>query len=67
MPRTKKPAAVRAGNKGSFVDQRDELLTLFAEPDEEDERKWRESFGYEKARRAKPFIARGSPRSSSDS
>jgi hypothetical protein len=67
MPRTKSGAAGQGGKKGNFANQRDELLTLFDESDANAQRKWRQSFGYEKAKPGKPFIARGSPRSSSDS
>ncbi|HET9335238.1 MAG TPA: hypothetical protein VFO12_02390 [Sphingomicrobium sp.] len=67
MPTTKTPAAKR-GKKGSFANSHDSLLSHFAVAGEAGERSWRESFGYErrpdKPKGGKPFIARGSPRSS---
>ena len=70
MPKTKTSAARGGARTGNFVDQRNGLLSLFADPEGRGERSWRETFGYErrpeKPRGGQPFIARGSPRSSSD-
>ena len=61
----------RGGDKGSFGDRREELLSRFPESDTSGERRWRETFGYErrpeKPKGGKPFIAREARRSSSDS
>jgi hypothetical protein len=67
MPRTKTGKAGQGGKAGNFANQRDQLLTLFDDPDADVPGKWRQSFGYEKAKPGKPFIARGSPKSSSGS
>ena len=69
MPKTNKPAAGGGPGKGNFAGQRNGLLSLFDDPDGRGGRRWRESFGYERRSEKKggqPFIARGSPRSSSD-
>ena len=65
MPKHKTAAAARGGKKGSFVESRHGLLSLFDHPDGRGERSWRETFGYErrpeKPKGGQPFIARGSP------
>lgn len=70
MPKPK-TSAPSSSKKGSFAEQRNGLLSLFTDPDGRGERSWRESFGYErrpeKPKRGQPFIARGSPQSSSGS
>jgi hypothetical protein len=70
MPTTKIPGAKR-GKKGNFAGQRNGLLSHFAGLSGSSDRSWRETFGYErrpgKPEVGKPFIARGSPRSSPDS
>lgn len=65
MPTTKTRSAPQGGKKGNFADQRDELLTMFADPDEPGERKWRQSFGQrpEKPKRGRLFTAPGTRRS----
>ena len=71
MPTTKIMQAMRAGQKGNFAASRNTLLSLFDDPDEDGERSWRETFGYERRlkeiRRGRPFIARELRKSSSGS
>ncbi len=71
MPKTRTLAAHRGGKKGNFADQRNGLLSHFTDPGEPGGTSWRKSFGYErqpaKPKGGQPFIARGAPKSSSDS
>jgi hypothetical protein len=58
-------------DRGNFRAANDELLALFGDPDVRGARSWRETFGYERARRRpepRPllFSARATPKSSSD-
>lgn len=71
MPKTRTLSARSGGKTGNFAGQRNGLLSHFAGHIGQAGRSWRESFGYErrpeKPKGGQPFIARGSPRSSSDS
>lgn len=71
MSKIRNLAVQRGGKKGNFAESRNGLLSHFSDRGGRGETSWRESFGYErrsaKPKGGQPFIARGAPKSSSDS